>query len=66
MKREKYYCDICKREIIVGLNCNISINGRRYYFLRSDYRGIVEEVDLCKKCQKNLVKFVKSNIENDE
>lgn len=61
----KYYCDICGQEITSRDNDEIKINGRTYRLERND-RGLCSSVDICKKCRKNLIKFLKSNIENEE
>lgn len=62
----KRYCDICNREIIPKFNDKVKINGYTYCLERASSQGLVDRVDLCKKCQKNLIKFIKSNIEKEK
>ncbi len=66
MRRFTCYCDICGQEMTSRDNSEMKINGCTYRLERTDYYHICSPVDLCKKCKKNLIKFLKSNIENEE
>lgn len=65
MRRFTCYCDICGQEITSRGSDEMKINGCTYRLERID-SFICSPTDLCKKCQKNLIKFLKSNIENED
>ena len=65
MRRFTCYCDICGQEMTSRYNGEMKINGYTYRLERID-NFICSPADICKKCQKNLIKFLKSNIEKEE